>query len=266
MFTQFFGLKYNPFSKEIAPEHLFASRDLAELESRLKYLKQVRGIGLVSGEPGCGKTCALRKFTAELNPAHFRPCYFALSTVTALEFYQGLARALGEEPKHKKVSLFAQIQETILAMHNERHLVPVIVLDEIHLASNHVLEDIRLLFNFRMDSHNPFILILAGQSLIRTKLALNANNPLRQRLAVKYFMRGLEKDEIRDYCLSLLKKAGCHEEIFSPQGFEAIYATTNGLPRLINNLVTTCLILAAGEKKTVVDQEIVYQAQKELEI
>ncbi|MBC7347492.1 MAG: AAA family ATPase [Clostridia bacterium] len=63
-----------------------------------------------------------------------------------------------------------------------------------------------------------------------------------------------------------MKTAGCHEEIFSPQAFEAIYATTNGLPRLINNLVTACLILAAGEKKTVIDQEIVYQAQKELEI
>ena len=266
MFTQFFGLKYNPFSKEIQPEHLFVSRDLAELESRLKYLRQVRGLGLVCGEPGCGKTTALRKFVAELNPAHFRPCYFALSTVTALEFYQGLARALGEEPKHKKVSLFAQIQETILAMYAERRLVPVIVLDEIHLATNHVLEDIRLLFNFEMDSHNPFILILAGQSLIRTKLALNANNPLRQRLAVKYFMRGLEKDEVKDYCLSLLKRAGCHEEILTPQSFEAIYATTNGLPRLVNNLVTTCLILAASDKKTIIDHEIVYQAQKELEI
>jgi type II secretory pathway predicted ATPase ExeA len=139
-------------------------------------------------------------------------------------------------------------------------------LDEIHLATNHVLEDIRLLFSFKMDSHNPFILILAGQSLIRTKLALNANAPLRQRLVVKYFMRGLEKEEIGEYCLSLLKKAGCHEEIFTPQAFEAIYATTNGPPRLVNNLVTACLILATGDKKTVIDLEIVYQAQKELEI
>ncbi|MBC7342427.1 MAG: AAA family ATPase [Clostridia bacterium] len=153
MFTQFFGLKYNPFTKEIQTDHLFVSRDLAELESRLKYLKQVRGIGLVSGEPGCGKTTALRKFASELNPAYFRPCYFALSTVTPLEFYQGLSRALGEEPKHKKVSLFAQIQDAILTMNAERHLVPVIVLDEIHLASNHVLEDIRLLFLCRANDY-----------------------------------------------------------------------------------------------------------------
>jgi len=69
MFVQFFGLKFNPFSKEIAFDQLFAGRDLTELESRLKYLQKVRGIGLVVGEPGCGKTTALRKFLSKLNPA-----------------------------------------------------------------------------------------------------------------------------------------------------------------------------------------------------
>jgi len=84
MFTQFFGLKRNPFSKEVPFDRLFTGRDLTELASRLKYLQQVRGIGLLIGEAGCGKTTALRKFVSELNPAHFKPCYFALSTVTVL--------------------------------------------------------------------------------------------------------------------------------------------------------------------------------------
>lgn len=217
MFTQFFGLKFNPFSKEIAFDQLFAGRDLTELESRLKYLQKVRGIGLVVGEPGCGKTTALRKFVSELNPAHFKPCYFALSTVTVLEFYQGLAFELGEQPKHKKVSIFRQIQGAISSLYYERHVTPVIVLDEIHLATNKILEDLRLLFNFEMDSQNPFILILAGQTLIRNKLALNVNSPLRQRLAVRYFMRGLEPDEIKEYCLSRLKTPGCTTRIFLPR-------------------------------------------------
>ena len=76
-------------------------------------------------------------------------------------------------------------------MYYDRRITPVIVLDEIHLASNKVLEDLRLIFNFKMDSQNPFILILAGQPLIRSKLTMNINNPLRQRLVVKYIMQGL---------------------------------------------------------------------------
>lgn len=266
MFTQFFGLKFNPFAKETPFDKLFVGHDLAELESRLKYLQQVRGIGLVSGEPGCGKTSALRKYTSELNPAHYKPCYFPLSTVTALEFYQGLARALGEEPKHKKVNLFAQIQEAIVGLYYDRHITPVIVLDEIHLVTSQVLEDIRLLFNFKMDSQNPFMLILTGQTLIRSKLALNVHNPLRQRLTVKYFMQGLSQDEIKDYCSSRLAAAGLYEEVFTSSALEAIYAISNGLPRLVNNLATTCLIYACGQKQRQVDADMVYQAQQELEL
>ncbi|CEP66868.1 AAA+ ATPase domain [Moorella glycerini] len=213
-----------------------------ELASRLKYLQQVRGIGLITGEVGCGKTTALRKFLSELNPAQYKACYFALSTVTVLEFYQGLALSLGEEPNHKKVYIFHQIQAAITSLYADRHIIPVIVLDEIHLAANKILEDLRLLFNFQMDSQNPFILILAGQTLFRSRLSLNVNNPLRQRLTVKYFLQGLKPEELKDYCLSRLQKDGLHEDIFTPAAFETIYAITKGLPRLINNLVTTCMI------------------------
>lgn len=93
-------------------------------------------------------------------------------------------------------------------MYYDRRITPVIVLDEIHLASNKLLEDLRLLLNFKMDSQNPYILILSGQPFIRRKLTLNVNNPLRQRITVKYFMHGLSPGEIKDYVVSRLKIAG----------------------------------------------------------
>lgn len=240
MFKQFFGLKYNPFTKEVPPEHLFLSTYLKELDSRLKYLQDTRGIGLLTGEPGVGKSAALRRYAHNLNPALFKVCYFALSTVTVLEFYQGLAITLGEEPQHKKVALFHQIQQAICSLYFDRRITPVIILDEIQLASNKVLEDLRLLFNFQMDSKNPFVLIISGQSLIRNKLSLNVNNPLRQRLTVQYFLPGLKEEELLPYCQSRLKLAGCLQEIFTAAAHTAIYSVTNGLPRLVNNLVTAC--------------------------
>ncbi|MDK2879610.1 MAG: hypothetical protein PWR06_2326 [Thermoanaerobacteraceae bacterium] len=70
MFTQFFGLKYNPFSKEIAAEDLFNSQDMTELAARLKYLQSTRGIDLVVGEPGVGKSTALRKYVSDREQLH----------------------------------------------------------------------------------------------------------------------------------------------------------------------------------------------------
>lgn len=264
MFTQFFNLKFNPFTKEIPVDKLFASKDLIELDSRLKYLQDARGIGLVIGEAGAGKSTALRRYVKSLNPALFKYSYFPLSTVTVQEFYRGLAMELGEEPRHKKVDLFHQIQFAINSMYHERRITPVIVLDEIHMASNKLLEDLRLIFNFNMDSENPFILILAGQPLIRSKLSLSINHPLRQRIVVKHTMSSLQKEELGDYLKTRLIFAGTYEDLFATPSIEAIYGVTSGVPRLVNSLATNSLLVACEKKQRQVDEETVYQAQSEL--
>lgn len=266
MFTQFFNLKFNPFTKEIDSSSLFISNESKEVNARLKYLEQTRGIGLIIGEPGVGKSTALRKYVSDLNPSLFMPCYFSLATVTVKEFYIALALMLGEEPKFQKVALFHQIQSAILNLYKEQRITPVIVLDEVHLASNKVLEDLRLIFNFSMDSYNPFILILAGQPLIRNKLVLNVNSPLKQRISIKCNMQGLAEDEISPYCISRLELAGCREEVFETSAIKTIYGLTKGLPRLINNLVTSSLLYASSNKLRRIDEEVIFQAQSELNL
>jgi general secretion pathway protein A len=264
MFTQFFNLKFNPFTKEVPADKLFPSQNLTELTSRLMYLQKTRGIGLIIGEAGTGKSSALRKYAHSLNPALFESCYFPLSTVTVQEFYRGLALELGEEPKHKKIDLFHQIQSAIHSMYYERRVTPVIILDEIHMASTKLLEDLRLIFNFNMDSENPFILILAGQPPIRNKLTLSINHPLRQRIVVKHMMSNLHKEEQAEYLKSRLIFAGTHEDLFTPPSIQAIYGVTSGVPRLVNSLATNSLLVACEKKQRQVDEETVYQAQSEL--
>lgn len=184
MFRQHFGLKFNPFDKEISTDKLFLSCDSKELDSRLKYMLDNRGICLIVGEPGSGKSTGLRKLTETLNRSLYKPCYLALTTLTVKEFYQSIAILLGETPSYKKYTLFQQIQNSIQNLYYELRITPVIIVDEIHMAPMSILDDIRLLFNFKMDSANPFVLILAGQPQIRNKLALNTCYPLRQRISM----------------------------------------------------------------------------------
>lgn len=99
MFTAFYSLALRPFAKEIKPEQMFASSSYQELLARLSYLKDHRGIGMVTGEPGSGKTSSLRCFVASL----YKAAYFPLSTVTVNDFYRGLAFNLGLEPAFRKV-------------------------------------------------------------------------------------------------------------------------------------------------------------------
>jgi type II secretory pathway predicted ATPase ExeA len=265
MFTQFFGLKYNPFGKELDINDVYESEDMRELSSRFKYIQASRGIFLLIGEPGTGKSTALRKFTAGLNPGLYKPCYFTLSTVTVMDFYRGILMSLGETPSHRKVTMFHQIQEAIASSYYEQRITPVIMLDEVQFVSSSILEDLRLLFSFRMDSENPYILVLSGQSQLRNKLQLSVNAPLKQRISIKHAMSGLKKEELSDYFTKRLKSAGLTVNVFTPAAIDALYSVTKGIPRIVNNLATTSLMYACSNRKNEVDEETVYQGQKDFD-
>ena len=115
----------------------------------MDYVKRTRGIELLIGEPGAGKTFALRVLKESLNPSLYHVVYFPLSTRGVMDFYRSLALGLGEEPKYRKVDLFHQIQQVIERLHHERRITPVLILDEMHLVKDAFLQDIAILFNFQ---------------------------------------------------------------------------------------------------------------------
>lgn len=266
MFLQYFGMKFNPFSKEIETQNLYESEDMKELFSRFKYIQQNRGIFLLIGEPGTGKTTAIRKLCSGLNPGLYKPCYCTLSTVTVLDFFRGILLNLGETPSCKKIVMFMQIQEVIANLYYEQKITPIIILDEIHLASTSILEDLRLLFSFRMDSENPFVLILSGQSHIRNKLQLSINTPLKQRINIRHNMKGLKKDELSLYLQNCLSLAGLNDNIFNAEACEAIFSISKGAPRVVNNLAIASLMYAFAKKQDRIDEEAVFQGQRDFEI
>ncbi|HBH12095.1 MAG: AAA ATPase [Clostridiales bacterium 38_11] len=266
MFKQHFGLKFNPFNKEIPIDKLFESRDMKELDSRLKYMLDTRGIGLIVGEPGSGKSTGLRKLVENVNHSLYKPCYLPLTTLTVKDFYQAMASLLGETPSHRKVKLFEQIQSCIQTLYYEQRVTPVFIIDEIHMAPTAILDDLRLLFNFKVDSANPFVMILSGQPPIRNKLALNTCYPLRQRITMRYSMQGLSAEETAEYCTSMMKAAGCMNEVFSASALAAIHTVSGGFPRGINNIAIASLMYCTQKKLMQVDEEIVYQANIEIGI
>ena len=267
MFTQFFGFKYNPFTKEIPVQELFQGSDFLELESRLKYIQSTRGIFLLTAEAGTGKTTALRQFCNGLNPGLFKPCYYSLTTVTVMDFYRGLILRLGEEPTFRKVNMFEQLQRLIYSSYHDQRVTPFIIIDEAQCLSNKVLDDLRILFNFSMDSENPFVLVLAGQTSLRNRLQMGINTPLRQRINVKYHLQGLKKEELSDYICSRLKYAGFQEaNLFSDSALDSIFTITKGVPRQVNNLVTGCLMYACANRLRLLNEEVVYQANQDIEL
>lgn len=264
MFKAFYSLSARPFSKEIKACDMFPSAGYQELTARLDYLKDNRGIGMLVGEAGSGKTSALRAFTTGLNPALYKIIYFPLSTVTVNDFYRGLAYSLDLEPAFRKIDLFKQIQDAILSYYGSKKITPFIILDELQLATSNFLSDLHLLFNFSMDAQNPFVLVLCGMPALTVKLSLGHHQPLAQRLIMRYKLPPLTREETKAYIDHQMKLAGATYPVFSEPAIEAVTTVSRGWPRLINSLGTNSLVYGCQKGLKYVDEEAVRLAAMDL--
>jgi type II secretory pathway predicted ATPase ExeA len=261
MYRAFYSLTKSPFSKE--NDEFFPSKSAREARARLEYLKKTRGMGLLVGEPGAGKTFVLRCFTQELNPSLFKAIYFPLSTGTVMDFYRGLVAGLGEEPRFRKVDLFGQLQQRTLSLYRDKKITPVFIMDEMHLATPKMLTDLGLLFNFQMDALNPFVLVLSGLPSLMQRLEVVHAQPLNQRIVMRYAMEPLAKEEIREYIEHNIRAAGGSMPLFSEDALEAIASLSHGWPRVVNNLCINALLMGAQAKKEIIDAETVRLASRE---
>jgi type II secretory pathway predicted ATPase ExeA len=258
-----FGLKARPFDKSIPSHDLYVWPGLEELAARLEMAKRARGILLLTGEPGTGKTVALRRFVDSLNAEHYLPIYLPLATVTVMDAYAQLNRALGGQDVRSKSGLWRDIQQGIaqLAAQGKQ---PVLILDEADLLRSALFDELRILLNFEMDSKDPLLLILAGQPQLLAKLALRVHLPFRERVAMRYRMPPMDEIHTRGYVEHQLKLAGRKQRLFTDEALLQLFVQSGGIPRAIGNLALAALLNAAAASKDQVELDDVIAATKEL--
>jgi type II secretory pathway predicted ATPase ExeA len=264
-FNAYYGMNFNPFSNEIDTKHNFSSNDFVQASARLDILRQHKGIGLLTGEPGSGKSFCLRYFAHSLNKSLYKIVYIPITTLTVKEFYMVLCDGLSVVPTYKKVTMFKQIQEAIYN-YSSKNITPVILVDEVQFISNSILDDFRLILNFDMDSKNHCIVVFCGQPKLVLQLGRQPHEALRQRIAINYTFSGLSRSETKEYIYSRFKASGKTEAPLDDNSYEFIYTTTGGFPRRINKLMTMALLLGFQEKQPVLNTDIFLKADEEITI
>lgn len=260
-----YGLEFNPFVKN-SKEILVDTKESKEVSFRLDYLAKTKGFGLLTGAPGRGKTTAIRNWAASLNPSLYNVVYSSLSTLTVQDFYRNLAQELGAQPAFRKPDNFRLIQNEITRLALEKRKTPVIIIDEANYISNAVLNDLKMLFNFEMDSRDRAVVLLAGLPLLNATLRLTIHEPFRQRIVMNYNMEGISKDEGRTYISKKLAGAGCHHTVFEDAAVEAILNAADGTPRIINKLCNACLLIGDSSNAATIHADIAMQAVNDCEL
>ncbi len=264
-YTARFGLDFDPFLKN-SKEIIIETSEYNEIIYRLDIQLETRGFGVITGSPGKGKTTILRNWANKLNPSKYKVLYSPLSTLTVVEFYKNLAAQFGLEPMLRKSDNFKLIQNEITRYTVEKRIIPIIIIDEANYINNAILNDLKLLFNFEMDSKDRAIVLLVGLPNLNNTLRLAAHEPLRQRITMNYHLEGLNKDEAKKYISHKLKGAECHNNIFSEGALEGIVNASNGIPRVINKICSACLIIGHTKGLGEINNDVLLMAVNETEL
>ena len=122
--------------------------------------------------------------------------YISLSTVGVSDFYRELCDILGVNSKGGKPARFKAIQEQIYYLYKEQRQPLILAVDEAQELSSAILNDLKMIMNFRYDSLNCFTLILCGEPHLNNRLSLPVHEAIRQRITVHYNFKGLSEKEL----------------------------------------------------------------------
>jgi general secretion pathway protein A len=262
MYLESFGLKKNPFSLTSDPSMLYFTDSHREALVVLCYgLLERKGLILLIGHAGTGKTTLLARAVLGLPPSRVQFASIVNPTFSAAEFMETVLLGFGiREIPASKPQRLARLEKHLLQTQMEGKVAALIV-DEAHKLSVDALEEIRLLGNLERRSEKLLQVILAGQSELAATMNRDDCVQLKQRVSLRVMLRPLAPEDVGQYIACRWARAGGRERApFSQQAVELTARVSQGIPRLINVVCDNALIVAFGEQSRVVEASHVSQS------
>jgi MSHA biogenesis protein MshM len=263
MYLQHFGLRHPPLGKETA--ELWDDGALAQLTERFNWLLQSPGIGLITGEPGVGKTAALRSITRALNPHRYQLIYQAETDFGRIDIYRGLARALGIVPSYRRAQLWRDIKERIHELVDSKQVTPLWIIDEAQNLPPEFFRDFPAFLNFAFDSRDLISVWLVGHPSLAQTLERAPYAALYSRIQVLVRIKPMvERERFTLLIQHALKGAGCQHTLLADSGMEILRQASKGLPRQAGRILRTAMRLAVPKGFNHIPDELLHQAIEEL--
>ncbi|MBT9131771.1 AAA family ATPase [candidate division NPL-UPA2 bacterium Unc8] len=264
MYEEYWELSKKPFQNTPDHEFLYLSSEHEEALMRMRYaVQECLGAAMLSGVFGCGKTMLVWALLAELGE-NYKSAVVSNPALDATELLREICYQFGikEDLPHNKTDLMHLI-DRILRNNINDGKDTVVIIDEAHLIGDMmVFEELRLLLNLHLKDRFLLTLILVGQPELEEKIT--NNKQLSQRIAIKYHLDRLNKEDTKNYIYHRLKVAGRTEAIFNEETIGAIFEVSGGIPRRINHICAMSLVIGFGRKVKTIDASIVKEAAESL--
>jgi general secretion pathway protein A len=248
MYLQHFGLDQNPFSLTPDPRFLFLTPEHREALAALLFaVTERKGFMVMTGEAGTGKTTLIKKLLLSVPATCAQFSVVVNPALTRSELLEYILLDFGEQdiPASKALRL-ALFRRLLLKAHAEGK-TSVLVIDEAHLLTAELVDEIRLLSNFETPEQKLLQIILAGQNELNAVLDLESMRQVKQRIAVRTQIAPVARTEINNYLQARWSRVCSQSRLpFSPEAIALLSEASHGIPRVINVICDAALVNACG--------------------
>ena len=263
----FFGLRENPFSISPNPHFLYRT-PVTEVASQqlVGGICNRKGLILLTGEVGTGKTLLLRRLLDWLNEQNMPTALIFNARVSPDHLLDLVLSDFGVPCKSSlKSDKLISLNRWLLDRYRLGQ-TPVLIIDEAHGLPLRTLEEIRLLLNLETPRGKVLQVILAGQPELEEKLRRDELRQVHQRITVRCKTASLTLHETQAYIQERLRTAGAKKPVFQPEAVAFVHAYSQGIPRVMNLLCEQSLINARADGSRVVYPQMVELAAQDCQL
>jgi general secretion pathway protein A len=264
-FESYFGFRETPFGVTPDPRFFYSHPLYLEGLAALVYgIKAKKGLMLLTGEVGTGKTILLRKLMRQLETVQF--VFISSSHITSYGLIELMIQDLGLANKEKnRLDMIHELNEYLMQQLKKIHTVALLI-DEGQNLSDDALEGLCSLSNLETEEEKLLQIVLVGQPELATRLSKSSFRRIKQRIAIHHRLHSLQTiGEVDDYIRHRLRVVGYDgPEIFNKEAIEAVWYYSAGTPRLINIICDSALATTCQTSKKKVSAYMVMKAASAL--
>lgn len=255
-----YGLKFNPFSQQVPDTALFTLPQIESFCWRIEQQVGEGGFALVCGDPGTGKSAALRILSERLSQKRdLTVGRLTRPQANLADFYRELGHLFGVPlAPHNRWNSSKLLREKWLAHIDASVYRPVLLIDEAQEMKSPVFSELRLLSSADLDSRSILTIILAGDQRLASRLEELELLPIASRIRSRLRLEALPPKQLQD-CLNHLLKAAGNPRLLTAALLVTLCEHAAGNLRLLMNLANDLLATASHQEREQIDEKLFFE-------